>query len=121
MHEAFLLNEKLKEELVKNCQALYAHTTWHPDGLNSIPFIIKIIGQNTVDDTPYYETVATWPSAAEEENIENALNCIDYYCKKINKVAVMTDVIEEEDSRGIYFTWAIFLDKNNDNNAFDLG
>lgn len=115
MNKAFLLNEKLKEELVLNCKAKYTHTTYYPEGLNGIPFIVNVIGQDLVDDVPYYETCAVWPSNAQGEDLENALSCIDFYSKKINKVAVMTDIIEEEHPNCIHFTWAIFLDKIEDN------
>lgn len=120
MDEIFLLNEKLKEELVQNCKAVYAHTTLYPKGLNSIPFIAKIFGPGVADEVPYYETCVGWSPATEGEDIENALNCIDFYSKKINKIAIMTDIIEEENAKGIYFTWAIFVDKN-EHNVFDLG
>lgn len=115
MDKAFLLNEKLKEELVLNSKAAYAHTTLYPKGLNSIPFIAKIFGPGAVDEVPYYETCVGWPPTAEGEDIENALNYINFYSKKINKVATMTDIIEEENAKGIYFVWAIFLDKNKHN------
>jgi hypothetical protein len=120
MNKAFLLNEALKEELVINCQASCTHTTWHPDGLSGIPFMIKILGAGVVDDVPYYETYATWPLSVKEENLENAINCIEFYSKKINKIAVMTDIIEEENTKCICFSWAIFLDKITEND-FDLG
>lgn len=115
MDEVFLLNEKLKDELVLNCKAKYAHTTFCPNGLNGIPFIVDVIGQDLVDDVPYYETCAVWPTNTEGEDLENALNCIDFYSKKINKIAIMTDIIEEHHLNGICFTWAIFLDKIEDN------
>lgn len=120
MDEVFLLNEKLKDELVLICKAKYVHTTFYPDGLNGIPLIVDVIGQELVDDVPYYESCAVWPIDAQEEDLENALNCINFHSKKINKVAVMTSVIEEQYSNGIHFTWAIFLDKI-DNNTPDLG
>lgn len=115
MNEVFLLNESLKEELVQNCKASYAHTTWNPNGLNSIPFIAKILGEGIVDNISYYETTVRWPEHTEEENLENGLSVIDFYIKKINKIATMTDVVEEENMNGIFFTWAIFLDKKCEN------
>jgi hypothetical protein len=120
MNKVFLLNETLKEELVLNCKASYAHTTWHPNGLSSIPFLVKMIGSGIIDDVPYYETYATWPLNVEEENLENAINYIEYYSKKINKIAIMTDIIEEENTKSICFSWAIFLDKISKNDL-DLG
>lgn len=53
MDEVFLLNEKLKDELVLICKAKYVHTTFYPDGLNGIPLIVDVIGQELVDDVPY--------------------------------------------------------------------
>ena len=120
MNKAFLLNEALKEELVLNCKASYAHTTWHPKGLGGIPFIVNMLGPGLVDDVPYYETYAVWSLDTEEENLENAINCIDFYSKKINKLAIMTDIIEEENLKSICLSWAIFLDKTTKND-FDLG
>ena len=120
MNEVFLLNESLKEELVQKCKASYAHTTWNPNGLSGIPLINKILGEGIVDDVSYYETTVRWPEYTEEENLENGCNFINFYNKKINKIATMTDIIEEENENGVFFTWAIFLNET-DKNDLNLG
>jgi len=122
MHSVFYINEKLKDELVEKHGAVFAHTSWHKNGMCDIPVIGDILKKSGINDVPYLETVVGWKQETDDETLELAYSCIFLHRKSIDKKknVIMTDVISESNNKGFYYSWAIFLE-NLPQNDLNLG
>lgn len=94
--KCFDINEKLKEELVLNCNSFFTKTVWLSAGVGII-------------NEPFYETTACWNKGEDLNDVERALKIIKKYQKQINKTeAEMVDPLFEYNLGHPTLIWAIF-------------